>query len=107
MARITGRAGLAERGSVDTTRGAGGETRYRLRHGSFARHLTCRVCGRSVEVDRREVWEWARQVAFLAEITLTGHTVELAGVCPAHAGGSSGFSGVPDRVQHDVSDVAG
>ena len=48
---------LAGRGSVDTTRGAGGETRYRLRHGSFTHHLACRVCGRSVEVDAREVWE--------------------------------------------------
>jgi hypothetical protein len=44
-----------------------------------------RVCGRTAEVDGREVWEWARQVAFLAGFTLTGHTVQLTGVCAAHA----------------------
>ena len=78
---------LAEQGSVDTIRGAGSETRYRLRRGSFTHHLTCRVCGHSVEVDGREVWDWAQRAASLAGFTLTGHTVELAGVCPAHAGG--------------------
>jgi Fur family transcriptional regulator, ferric uptake regulator len=76
---------LAEQGSVDTIRGAGGRTLYRLRRGGFTHHLACRVCGHTVEVDGREVWEWARQVAFLAGFTLTGHTVELTGVCPVHA----------------------
>jgi Fur family transcriptional regulator, ferric uptake regulator len=78
---------LAEQGSVDTIRGAGGAILYRLRRGSFTHHLTCRVCGHSVEVDGREVWEWAQRVALLEGFTLTGHTVELAGVCPAHASG--------------------
>ena len=41
---------------------------------------------RTVEVDGREVWEWAREVASLAGFTLTGHMVGLTGVCPAHAG---------------------
>jgi Fur family transcriptional regulator, ferric uptake regulator len=77
---------LAEQGSVDTIRGVGGETRYRLRRGSFTHHLTCRVCGRSAEVDGREVWDWAQRVAARAGFTLTGHAVELSGLCPAHAG---------------------
>jgi Fur family transcriptional regulator, ferric uptake regulator len=76
---------LAEQGRVDTIHGARGQALYRLRPDGFTHHLTCRVCGRTAEVDGREVWEWARQVAFLAGFTLTGHTVELTGVCPAHA----------------------
>jgi Fur family ferric uptake transcriptional regulator len=78
---------LAEQGRVDTIPGAGGQALYRLRRDSFNHHLTCRVCGRAVEVDGSEVWEWASQVARLAGFTLTGHTVELSGVCPAHATG--------------------
>jgi len=77
---------LAEQGRVDTIRGTGGQALYRLRSDGFTHHITCRVCGRTAEVDGHEVWEWARQVALLAGFTLTGHTVELTGVCPAHAG---------------------
>lgn len=76
---------LAEQGRVDTIRGAGGQALYRLRSSGFTHHLTCRVCGRTAEVDGHEVWEWAGHVALLAGFTLTGYTVELAGVCPAHA----------------------
>jgi Fur family transcriptional regulator, ferric uptake regulator len=79
---------LAEQGSVDTIHGTGGRTLYRLRRDGFTHHLTCRICGRTVEVDGREVWEWARRVALLAGFTLTEHTVELTGVCPAHARGA-------------------
>ena len=49
---------LAGQGVVDTVRGAGGEALYRLRRGSLTHHLTCRFCGRTVEVDGSEVWEW-------------------------------------------------
>jgi Fur family ferric uptake transcriptional regulator len=77
---------LSEQGRVDTVHGAGGQALYRLRPDGFTNHVTCRVCGRTAEVDGREVWEWARQAAFLAGFTLTGHTVELTGVCAAHAG---------------------
>jgi hypothetical protein len=59
---------------------------YRLRADGFTHHITCRVCGHTAEVDGHDVWEWARKVAFLAGFTLTGHTVELTGVCAAHAG---------------------
>jgi Fur family transcriptional regulator, ferric uptake regulator len=76
---------LAEHGRVDAIHGAGGQTMYRLRRDDHSHHLTCRVCGRAVEVDGHGVWEWAGQVALLAGFTLTGYTVELTGVCPAHA----------------------
>ena len=97
LRRDGGRAGLAtvyrhlhvltEQGAVDTIRAASGETLYWLRRDSFSRHLVCRACGRCVEIDGGEIGEWAEGVAARAGFTLTGHTVELSGLCPAHAGG--------------------
>jgi Fur family transcriptional regulator, ferric uptake regulator len=65
-----------------------GQALYRLRRDDCTHHLTCRVCGRTAEIDGREVREWAGQVAIHAGFTLTGHTVEQVGVCPLHAGGA-------------------
>ena len=47
---------LAEQGRVDTVHGTGGQAVYRLRPDGFTNHITCRVCGRTAEVDGREVW---------------------------------------------------
>jgi len=75
---------LAEQGSVDTIRGEGGEALYRLRRAAFTYYLTCRDCERSIEVDGREIWDWGQRAASRAGFTLTGHTVALRGLCPAH-----------------------
>ncbi len=75
---------LAEQGSVDTIRGPGGEALYRLRRRPLTHYLTCRECGRGTEVDGREIRDWAQRAASLAGFTLTGHVVELSGLCPAH-----------------------
>src|SRR6266446_109235 len=74
---------LSEQGSVDAIRDASGETLYRqcgtrVHH----HHLTCRNCGRSVEVEGRAVEQWAEKVAAEAGFTDVGHTVELFGLCP-------------------------
>jgi len=74
---------LSEQGSVDAIRDASGETLYRqcetrVHH----HHLTCRTCGRSVEVEGRAVEQWAERVAAEARFTDVGHTVELFGLCP-------------------------
>jgi Fur family transcriptional regulator, ferric uptake regulator len=76
---------LADQGRVDTLRGAGGQTLYRLRRDNCTHHLACRLCGRTVEVDGQAVREWGSWVALLTGFTLTGCMVELTGVCPAHA----------------------
>jgi len=78
---------LSEQGSVDAIRDASGETLYRqcgttVHH----HHLTCRNCGRSVEVEGRAVEKWAERVAAEAGFTDVGHTVELFGLCPECAG---------------------
>ena len=74
---------LSEDGTVDTIRDASGETLYRrCRSGAHHHHLTCRICGHSVEVEGRAVERWAEQVAAEAGFTDVGHTVELFGLCP-------------------------
>ncbi|HEX4291380.1 MAG TPA: transcriptional repressor [Trebonia sp.] len=76
---------LAERGEVDTIHSGSGESRYRLRASSATCHLVCRACGRVVDVDGSEVLGWGRQVADEAGFTFSGYSVELSGLCPAHA----------------------
>jgi Fur family transcriptional regulator, ferric uptake regulator len=76
---------LSEQGAIDTIRDPSGETLYRqcgsTRH---HHHLTCRECGRSVEVEGRVVEQWAAKVAAEAGFTSVDHTVELFGLCPDH-----------------------
>jgi Fur family transcriptional regulator, ferric uptake regulator len=74
---------LSEDGQVDAISGASGETLYRrCRTDAHHHHLTCRNCGRSVEVEGKAVERWAEQVAADAGFTEVGHTVELLGLCP-------------------------
>jgi Fur family transcriptional regulator, ferric uptake regulator len=78
---------LSEDGRVDTIRDANGETLYRrCRTSAHHHHLTCRLCGRSVEVEGRAVERWAEQVAAEAGFTEVDHTVELFGRCPECTG---------------------
>ena len=63
---------------MDTIRGAGGEVLYRLRRGAFTHYLACRECGRSVEVDGREIWNWAQRAVAQAGFTPSGALCELA-----------------------------
>jgi Fur family transcriptional regulator, ferric uptake regulator len=78
---------LSTDGLVDTIRDASGEILYR-RCGTDAHHhhLTCRNCGRSVEVEGKAVEHWADDVAARAGFTNVGHTVELFGLCPDCSG---------------------
>jgi Fur family ferric uptake transcriptional regulator len=74
---------LSETGRVDAIKDASGETLYRrCQTDTHHHHLTCRVCGRSVEVEGSAVERWADEVASLAGFTEVGHTVELFGRCP-------------------------
>lgn len=74
---------LSESGRIDAIRDASGEILYRrCQTDTHHHHLTCRDCGRSVEVEGRAVEHWAEQVAQQAGFTNVGHTVELFGLCP-------------------------
>ncbi len=82
---------LSEQGRVDAIRDASGETLYRQCGTSVHHHhLTCRNCGRSVEVEGWAVEQWAERVATEAGFTDVGHTVELFGLCPECAAGVGG-----------------
>lgn len=75
---------LSESGRIDAIRDGAGEILYRrCQTNAHHHHLTCRTCGRSVEVEGRAVERWAEQVASQAGFTNVGHTVELFGLCPA------------------------
>ena len=74
---------LSETGRIDAIRDSSGETLYRrCQTGTHHHHLTCRFCGRSVEVEGSAVERWADEVARKAGFTEVGHTVELFGLCP-------------------------
>ncbi|GAA4635680.1 Fur family transcriptional regulator [Actinoallomurus vinaceus] len=74
---------LSEGGGVDTLRDETGETLYRRCESSaHHHHVTCRSCGRSVEVEGREIERWAERVAAEAGFTDVDHTVEIFGLCP-------------------------
>jgi Fur family transcriptional regulator, ferric uptake regulator len=74
---------LSEDGLVDAIRDESGETLYRrCRTDAHHHHLTCRRCGRSVEVEGKAVERWAEEVASEAGFTQVGHTFELSGLCP-------------------------
>jgi Fur family ferric uptake transcriptional regulator len=74
---------LAEDGVVDAIRDQAGETLYRrCETSSHHHHVTCRSCGRSVEVEGLAVERWARRVAAEAGFVDVDHTVEIFGLCP-------------------------
>ncbi|MEV6983271.1 Fur family transcriptional regulator [Sphaerisporangium sp. NPDC051017] len=74
---------LSENDMVDAIRDESGETLYRrCATGRHHHHVTCRSCGRSVEVEGKAVERWADRVAAEAGFVDVDHTVEIFGVCP-------------------------
>jgi Fur family ferric uptake transcriptional regulator len=77
---------LSEGATVDAIRDENGETLYRrCATGSHHHHVTCRSCGRSVEVEGTAVERWAERVAAEAGFVDVDHTVEIFGRCPGCA----------------------
>jgi Fur family transcriptional regulator, ferric uptake regulator len=74
---------LSEAGEADTLQTAEGEVLYRLcgRSRRHHHHLVCRRCGRTAEIEGRDVERWAEQVADAHGYTDVEHVVELLGVC--------------------------
>ncbi|MEO3809965.1 Fur family transcriptional regulator [Sphaerisporangium sp. B11E5] len=74
---------LSEGDAVDAIRDENGETLYRrCVTGGHHHHVTCRSCGRSVEVEGTAVERWAERVAAEAGFVDVDHTVEIFGRCP-------------------------
>jgi Fur family ferric uptake transcriptional regulator len=73
---------LADCGAADVLRTADGESVYRLcETGAHHHHLLCRVCGRAVEIEAREVERWAGRLAESEGFVDVEHTVEVVGTC--------------------------
>ena len=82
-------AGLAEAGEVDSVRTESGETLYRACRSGHHHHLSCRECGRAVELDAAVVETWAREVATRHGFADVEHVVEIVGTCAACATATS------------------
>lgn len=72
---------LAEAGAVDVLRSPDGESVYRICGTGHHHHLVCRVCGRTVEIEGREVERWTSRVAAAEGFVDVDHTVEIIGTC--------------------------
>ena len=77
---------LVDAGAADVLRTPEGESVYRLcGSGEHHHHLVCRGCGRTVEIEGREVERWTRRVAEAAGFVDVDHTIEVFGTCAACA----------------------
>ena len=75
---------LAQSGEVDSVRTETGETVYRAcRTVAHHHHLSCRECGRVVELDAQVVESWATEVAARHGFADVDHVVEIVGTCAA------------------------
>jgi Fur family ferric uptake transcriptional regulator len=74
---------LAEQGVIDALAHRPGEICYRLCSDNHHHHLVCSECHRVVEVGDCDLEEWLEGLASAHGFTVTGHAVEVTGVCAA------------------------
>ncbi|MCB0342667.1 MAG: transcriptional repressor [Pseudobdellovibrionaceae bacterium] len=74
---------LTEKGFVTEVRMGGLPARYELTPKQHHDHLTCERCGRIVEFENRQIESLQTQVARENGFILTGHVLELYGICPS------------------------
>jgi Fur family ferric uptake transcriptional regulator len=74
---------LSESGVVDALSHHPGETCYRLCGEGHHHHLVCSGCHKVVELGDCELEPWLAQLAAEHGFTVSTHTVEVTGVCPA------------------------
>jgi Fur family ferric uptake transcriptional regulator len=72
---------LADEGDADTLRRSNGELAFLLCGREHHHHLTCRSCGRVVQVHDCRLDDWARDVASGHGFSDVEHHAELVGVC--------------------------
>jgi Fur family ferric uptake transcriptional regulator len=73
---------LADEGVADTLRRDSGEVAFLLCERGHHHHLTCRSCGRVVQVRDCRLDEWAREVGREHGFSRVEHRAELVGECP-------------------------
>ena len=73
---------MATSKEVDVLHPLGGEAIYRLCDSKgHHHHLVCRTCGTAVEVESRDIEEWATRTARAHRFRGVVHTAELYGTC--------------------------
>lgn len=73
---------LTEKGYVTEVRMGGLPARYELTPRSHHDHLTCLHCGKIVEFEHKGIEDLQLHVARENGFQLTGHVLELYGICP-------------------------
>ena len=73
---------LTEKGYVTEVRMGGLPARYELTPRSHHDHLTCLKCGQIVEFEHKGIEDLQIHVARENGFQLTGHVLELYGICP-------------------------
>ena len=73
---------LTEKQFVTEVRMGGLPARYELTPKSHHDHLTCTACGKIVEFENRDIEALQNLVAKNNGFKLTGHVLELYGLCP-------------------------
>lgn len=73
---------LTEKNFVTEVRMGGMPARYELTPRSHHDHLTCTQCGKIVEFENRDIEQLQGLVARNNGFKLTGHVLELYGICP-------------------------
>lgn len=73
---------LTEKGFVTEVRMGGLPARYELTPRAHHDHLTCMTCGKIVEFENRDIEGLQILVAQNNGFLLTGHVLELYGICP-------------------------
>lgn len=85
-------AGLAKSGEADTLQSPEGESLYRACVSeAHHHHLICRVCGKTVEIEAKDVEEWAHKAAAAHGFGDAEHVIDIFGTCAdcARAGASA------------------
>lgn len=72
---------LAETGTIDVLRNDGGEALYRACSTDHHHHLVCTVCSKTTEISAPEVEIWTEKIAREKGYVISGHTIEVFGVC--------------------------
>jgi Fur family ferric uptake transcriptional regulator len=71
---------LAETGAIDVLRNDG-EALYRACSNDHHHHLVCTGCNKTTEISAPEVEIWTEKIAREQGYLISGHTIEVFGLC--------------------------
>lgn len=73
---------LAEKGVLIKVGDVGGKIYYLLKHHAHNHHLYCTGCQKLIEISECPIESLSRQIAQNTGFVITGHHLELMGICP-------------------------